>query len=78
LRICDDNGPPEKRGCTASGRGDGLPEKQRQRMLLHVVAPADDAHGNEGKGEKQNKTKKVPKFYFIGKYRRFLFAITGK
>jgi hypothetical protein len=34
-------------------------------MLLHVVAPADDAHGNEGKGEKQNKTKKVPKFYFI-------------
>jgi hypothetical protein len=24
-------------------------------MLLHVVAPADDAHGNEGKGEKQNK-----------------------
>lgn len=32
-----------------------LPEKQRQRMLLHVVAPADDAHENEGKGEKQNK-----------------------
>lgn len=52
-----------------------LPEKQRQRMLLHVVAPADDAHENEGKGEKQNKKSQN---FIIGKYRRFLFAITGK
>lgn len=45
-------------------------------MLLHVVAPADDAHGNEGK-EENNKKKKTSNFILLENTGAFYLPLRG-